>query len=437
MSKRNKKRGRGIEDIDIIDINMILFSSYRMKVNKPYPLFVCYILFLAYCIRNLFRFEFKYKALNRCLFLVPSLNNRRTLSPIYQRLDSKDYTTLEGYRFELPWSRVVWKSLCCLPHFHRTYKKQNTEDKKLIRHFYTIFLTTYGIYYVTEQLLEKNPATKLIVMANDHLTFCRIINMLAPTYGIKTIYTQHASVTERFPALNFTYSFLDGMDSYNKYRSIAPIRGEVFLSGSPRFDELKNVKLTKTDNIGIACNSIDKLDKVLDLVNHLIESTNWMITVRPHPLMQNTFPKELFNNPRIEFSNPIEESSFQFLARLKVLIANESSIHLDSLLVGTPTVLYNFTDDATIDWYGYLRSGLMQKCESKEHIVRHISQATVSTEKVKHFYAAYKTPYEHCVGELIAQFIGACIYHENDESESNFSDKGGYFEYKSNDEPCD
>lgn len=420
------------KDIDIIDINMILFSSYRMKVNRPYPIVICYLLFLAYCLRNLLRFDFKYKSLNRCLFLVPSLNNRRTLEPIYRLLDKKDYTTLEGYRFELPWSIVAWKSLCSLPKFHRVYKKQNREDKLLIRQFHTIFLTTYGIHHVAQQLLERNPNTEMIVMANDHLTFCRIISMLAPAYGIKTVYTQHASVTERFPALDFTYSFLDGLDSYHKYRSVARTKGKILLSGSPRFDELKKIRSGRAKNnlIGIACNSIDRLEKVVELVNHLIDNTDYKVVVRPHPSMQHTFPKERFGNPRITFSSPDEESSFEFIARLQVLIANESSIHLDSLLLGVPTILYNFTDNATIDWYSYLKNGLMDKCDDKSLIVEHINRATVRPDKVKDFYAALGTDYEYNVSTLIADFIKCSISHQSDSLIDIFTNQGEYYEYK-------
>lgn len=430
MSTTNKLIMKRTKDIDIIDINMILFSSYRMKVNKPYPLIVCYIFFFVYVIRNLFRFQFKYKPLNKCLFLEPSLNNRRTLEPIYKFLNKENYSILEGYRFNLPWSRVVWKSLCFLPYFHRAYKRQNIEDKKLIRHFYTIFITTYGVYHTTKQLLDKNTSIELIVMANDHLTFCRVINMLAPFYGIKTIYTQHASVTHRFPALDFTYSFLDGIDSYNKYKHIAPIKGKVFLSGSPRFDTLKTIQVKRTNSLGIALNSIDHMDKVLELVSYLVDSTDYEIIIRPHPLMTRTLTENFFNSTRLTISNPIEESSFQFLAKLNVLIANESSIHLDSLLVGTPTILYNFTNDATIDWYDYLKNGLILKCNNKEHIIDHIKNATVSAEKVKDFYAAYGTNNIYNVGSLIARFISGEISHQRDMLEDVFIDMGAYYAYK-------
>ena len=426
------------DKIDIADINMIYFSSYRMKVHRPMPIVLCYLLFLAYCIRNFLRFEFRYTRSRKVLFVVPTLNNKRTLEPIYSKLDEADYTCIQGSWLGLPRTRLAWYSLVRLPEFHRMYRSLNADDKRLVRHFYLRFMTTYGVYHTCHGLLRRNPDLKMIVMANDHISVCRILRMLAPQYGVETLYTQHASVTERFPALQFTYSFLDGAESYEKYAAIGNVKGKVYLSGSPRFDALGKLRTAHADTrrIGIACNSIDRLQRVAELASYLIAHTDYEVVVRPHPEMMKTFPQALFADARISISRPDSETPFEFISRLKVLIANESSIHLDSLLVGIPTILYNFTDSATIDWYGYLRNGLMPKCDSKERIVQYIDKAALSATKAKYFYAAYGTAYEYNVGTLIARFIQGRIAQQSNVLDPIFVDQGAYHDYKSQ-KPCD
>ena len=176
--------------------------------------------------------------------------------------------------------------------------------------------------------------------------------------------------------------------------------------------------------------SIDRLQRVAELASYLIAHTDYEVVVRPHPEMLKNFPQALFADARISISRPDREMPFEFISRLKVLIANESSIHLDSLLVGIPTILYNFTDNATIDWYGYLRNGLMPKCDSKERIVQYIDKATLSATKARYFYAAYGTPYEYNVGTLIARFIQGRISRKGNVLDPIFVDRGVYHAYK-------
>jgi len=57
----------------------------------------------------------------------------------------------------------------------------------------------------------------VLVVANDHSYPCTTIVKAAQDEGVKTVYIQHASVSDKFPALKFDYALLEGLDSLEKY----------------------------------------------------------------------------------------------------------------------------------------------------------------------------------------------------------------------------
>ena len=121
-----------------------------------------------------------------------------------------DGITIYGIpKMDLPYARCYLTSLRGLHLFQKLYSKSTKDDKLLMRQFFEDFMNTYGLYYTIDKILRENPQLKLIVLANDHITSCRCLIELAEKYGIKTLYVQHASITERFPPLHFSYSFLD------------------------------------------------------------------------------------------------------------------------------------------------------------------------------------------------------------------------------------
>ena len=63
-------------------------------------------------------------------------------------------------------------------------------------------------------------------MSNDHSPANRALLLVAKSKGIKTVYMQHASVSNLFPVLDFDYSFLDGVNAYNIYKEIEGTKTE-------------------------------------------------------------------------------------------------------------------------------------------------------------------------------------------------------------------
>lgn len=425
------------KEINIYDLNYILFSSFRHKVKNPRPFVWCFAYFIYESIKSFFsKHAFRYPSSNALLVYAPSVNNQRTTATVIAGLKEENYTLWVNTDGELPQGWLHLYSLLRFGSFVRYYRKQNVQDKELIRFFFGFFFSTIGRYMVADRFLSRNAQIKMILMPNDHNQTNRCIIELAHKYGIQTIYCQHASVTEKFPPLHFDYSFLDGLESFEKYKTVGDMKGKVFLSGSPRYDELMEYAMRpRVDNtIGIGLGEADSLEKALSLCSYIQENSDMSIVVRPHPRTEPNFPSELFCEKGIVISYPSKESSLSFLSKISFLIANESGIHLDAALMRRKSILFNMSGHTVMDWYGYLKQGLMQQCDSFENVLHAITEKEDDQpDTAKYYYAAWNTPYEGKVGFLISQLVQCCLKGENVDSliDSIFAQsEQGFFIYR-------
>ena len=401
---------------DIKRINYIYYTSHSGLVKNPHSLLVCYLLFFLRTIWYILHFHFKYKKFGELLMVLPSLNNKKSVRTVCENL-SIPYTVWGG-KNDFPNALIYLRSFIGFPCFQKLYNSSSKEEKKLIRQFYLNFMGAYGYYNTFRYVIKKNPQLKMIILANDHTTLCRSLIELAEEHSIKSLYVQHASITKKFPPLHFTYSFLDGMESYEKYQDIGDMRGLVFLSGSPRFDEMYKYKNEeKKYDVGIALNMMDSCDKVLELCNFLKKNYSKSIIVRPHPLMSKLFDSQLFSKNDIDISDSTQESSFSFLSKLNFLVANESGIHLDSALIGVPSLLYNFSDNKVLDWYSYIKRGLIQVCDKYDDVLKVFKdQRGLPVDKIQYYNASLGTQIEGNVGAFVANFINALMSSSEEEA---------------------
>lgn len=415
--------------VDIMKLNAVKFSSCRDLVHSPHVLAHCYCSFLFHFLYRMVRFKWKLPDYKELLFVAPSLNNKKSLEPICINFPKDSYTMLDDFGKQLPFSKIYFFSMFHLIDFHRMYRSLSQQDKLLVRYFFYDFVLAYGTYVVINQLLRKK-RVKVIVFANDHIMVNRCFIELAALYKIKTLYTQHASVTESFPSLLFSYSFLDGLDSYNKYKLCGNIAGKVLLSGSPRFDIISKLRKDSGEAIGIAVNELDSIDILKELCAYLSDNLNEKIIIRLHPSMERMSVWNDFTQAGYGISYPTKENSFEFVAKIRLLVANESGIHLDSNLMKTPSVLYNFSTNPVMDWYSYVKNGLMPICFTKEDLLKYIQNGgKINAEKIRYYNAAFATPYEGKVGTVISGFI-KCMLRDTEMSSINgifgFHENGYY-----------
>jgi len=228
---------------------------------------------------------------------------------------------------------------------------------------------------------------------------------------IKTIYVQHASVSEAFPALHFTYSFLDGRDSYAKYTMDGKdSKGNIILLGAARYDSLgryrKNRRRFSRMCIGVGVNTLDSIDIVNKFCLQLLDAyPGYKIRVRLHPALkvENVM---LLNDERITCVNAAEERIIDYLDNIDFQVTSDSALHLNAVIGGVRTIAYNFTDHTFADNYGYVARGFVKLAETIEDICNVMAEiGNPSFEKISFFNCAYGRDYEGTCSKVIANFI--------------------------------
>lgn len=408
--------------LDIVDINRIIFIS-----NEKQPSLVKQLcIFFAQLFYYTFVIHFRYKALRSnykgIVFFGVSLNNQRSLDPIVEHLGEGEYLYLKNHKTDVNKRRAYWLSLPYLPALLKTYRKADSATKPLIKKYFTRLWSTYGYYQIAKEYLEHYKV-KVLALSSDQGEFHRCLLLRAKELGINSIYVQHASVAKGFPKLIASYSFLDGKESLDKYIEAGKPEGEVYLSGGVRFDPIfqqyptKHVEEVKT--IGIAINMLDDFEKVKSLCGFLL-GQGYKLALRPHPRYGSLDTAWLAENA-IAYSNPITESSFDFINNIDLMISNESSIHLDAAMMQCPSVLYNFSTHPILDHYAYIKSGLVKVADSEARLIELILNPKAllpAIETLQFYNASCSTPLEGHLGEAIADFIHAIvasnpIQHEN------------------------
>jgi len=383
--------------------------TMTLPANEKVPsLWKCLIAHMLRTLRYVLHHPVVFPQESELLFVTQSLNNYRSLQPITIHLTKDNWRLISVYDF--PTSLIYRKAIKSLPELMRFYLTCNTDERYRIRRVFNYFALAPGWCRVFTDYFKNCKALRTIIVANDHTMPTRCMIVSARELGIPVVYTQHASVTEKFPPLIFSYSFLDGMDSYNKYKALGRVAGKVILLGSPRFDEVI-IKQRMFDglireSVGIGLNSMDSIDKALELCLYIKQRTGHKVIVRPHPRSMATIDQSVFTRNGVDISDSRVESSYVFFTHISVLVANESGIHLDAAIFGIPTLLYNFSNNAVLDWYGYIRNGLTTLADTQERVVDLINKIQPAPdEKVQYYYAAFRTQFDGKIAETMASFI--------------------------------
>ena len=406
--------------IDIFDINMV----FAMQLDHPpkrerklHEIIIEKLLQLIGVFINLK--NKKYPNDIDVLFFGESSNNHKVFQPIINNFDeinylliknNKDFPLIKAYFFSVPY-------LFCLC---RRYITGSAKERLLIIKYPIQFFLSYGKVRVAFEILEKIKP-KLLIMANDHSPFNRALLLASKELKVKSLYLQHAPVTKKFPCLEFDYSFLDGEESFEKYKSTSKINSKVILSGSPRFDLFcemkKSVKNSNEKIIGISINQFDDFEIIKNLCLKINTLNHVKVIVRPHPNMIN-WNKNWFLKNRIQYSDSSLIPSNVFLKSIDIQISNICGIHLDALLINTPTVQFKLSKEDILDQYEFFAKGLIKKAvdfNELENFIFNPSQLCTNKDKLKYCIASFNSKIEGMVGEFISKYINAILRRSKDE----------------------
>lgn len=322
-----------------------------------------------------------------------------------------------------------------LRHAWPLYRKLKREKREVeISWHFSVFCQAYiFVPYFLEVLQKIQPS--LVIMSNDHNVNNRSLRLAAELLVIKTLYMQHASVSEIFPPLEFNYALLDGKLAHQVYLHCYEIQKgtnpcieknvadcHVVLTGQKKpVVQVKEDTELEGIQIGLAVNQIDDFHCVQTMLDHLA-AMHLKCVVRTHPFQNPAFLEQLKTYVQdkawLSWSNSREQSLADYFGSVNTLIAGNTSIHLEAALAGLPTFYYEMSDEVhRPDYYGYVKSGVSKRLEqdfSFESLKSAIDNAH-SIERhqaIKNYSETYDTPWQNREGELSAWVIEAILKNQ-------------------------
>lgn len=229
---------------------------------------------------------------------------------------------------------------------------------------------------------------KKLIHFNDHHPISVHIHDLAKEYEMKTIYIQHAPVSNLFPKLYHDLNILFSQDSLKKYNySENSINKKTFLLYDPRFTVNTDILPVEKNQILIAYNEIDNLYSIRNLIEHLVV-LKIDIVLRPHPAdLRSTNELTVFENVILtQQADPWTDLSMS-----KYVICNESAIILEAIYLNKLAYKY-FGMSQRIDNYDFVKHGLIsQEFGKPDTLIAAIKEKKVcySKSKIPYFIGRY------------------------------------------------
>lgn len=423
-----------------------------MKLKKPkYSGF--FLRSLVFFASTFFGFKFKTERwVRKPLFIFAGTDNQfNSLKTTMTALDSQqvDYELLLG-------KGVFNKNIESYPHRHSVsfgfqevvlavmfyfrqaiplYFKLKKQGRQIeIDWHFNQFCQAYVfVPYFLNVLSRVQPG--LVVISNDHNVNNRSIRLAAEVLGIKTLYLQHASVSDLFPTLEFDYALLDGRSAHQTYlhcydlqKGVNPridknvAKCQVILSGQKKLVvSAANFDTPNKDSLGLAVNSSDDFYCVEALLEELA-TMNIQCIVRTHPFQNPVFIEQLKtylqDKDWLTWSNSKEEGLADYFSKINAVMAANTSIHLEAALAGLATFYYEMSDELhRPDYYGYVKNGVSLKLEQgftlKE--LQNAIENAYSPERnqaIKSYSETYSTEWQNQEGALTAWVIERILNDE-------------------------
>jgi len=345
---------------------------------------------------------------NTILFVLPTLNNQRSLQKVIEKVKSEKGNVRVSSQYFYSKFHVAWSALLYLPFLWKEFQKHTKDEKRMTLHNIYAFVLTPGLVSSYFRIMKKYKP-ECVVLSNDHIYLTKSLALVCEDLGIKTIYVQHASVSYAFPELHFSYSFLDGMDSYLKYTAEGKkCRGDIVLLGAARYDDLSLYRINRNSEerrcVGVAINEIDDNAITNDFCNEILMNyPDVKIKIRSHPGMKNN-PFVFDNKDRIIYTCAADENIMDYLDSIDFQVAGDSGVHFDAVIGGVNTVAYNFSKSAFSDNYEYIKRGFI-KFASDVPLVFEYSQYQPDVSMVRFFDESYLKSYSGKCSQIIADFI--------------------------------
>jgi hypothetical protein len=316
------------------------------------------------------------------------------------------------------------------------FLKLKREGKKIeISWYFHKFCESYiYIPFFLDELQKIKP--KIVVILNDHTVQTRSLRLSAEILGIKTIYIQHASVSETFPPLEFDYALLDGDAAYQIYKNCYQVNNNnknvekniancrIFFTGQKKSVFRKNSKKNFNGlQVGVATTKQDDFIFVKTILDRLLNMKLKCI-VRTHPSQSLVFIKQLKEymkvNDMLSWSNSQDQPIIEYFVNINLLIASNSGIHLEAALAGLPTFYHEMSEQVyKSDYYGFVKNNISEKLEnnfSLDILESSIKKILVSKNRqlaIKNYSETFGSLWQNREGELTTLIINYILKNKS------------------------
>lgn len=312
-------------------------------------------------------------------------------------------------------------------------KKKNQKNKISIRFNQSCMSYVFIPYFID---LLKKIKPKIVIISNDHSVSNRSLRLSSELLGIKTIYLQHASVSEFFPPLEFDYTLLDGKVAHQIYLNCYKDQAkenlriknntkncEIIFSGQKKIVVKKNENRELSElNIGIAVGEDDNFNYVQELLNYINQNKTKCI-VRTHPAQDPIYVEKLKkymeDKDWVSWSDPRRQLIADYFAYINVMIAGQSSIHLEAAIAGIPTFYYELSENLVQpDYYGYIKNGIAMSLKKNFSLnklrssIQNKFNSSETAQAIKHYSETYNTYWQNCEGQLTSIIIDKILNNE-------------------------
>ena len=311
------------------------------------------------------------------------------------------------------------------------FKLKHDKNYIGINHYFDMFCQSY-IYAPLFLSLLNEIKPFYVIQSNDHNLPNRSLRSAAEVLCVKSVFMQHGAGTGFQPPLNFNYAFLNGEQALNEYAAKYPtnltpekhnINPIIFLSGQKKqLVEVQSPSLNGSKLIvGVGVSSLNEFIFLESLLKKF-KGKQIRCVVRTHPGQAEDFLESLRNfikeNNYVSYSNPKADSLTDFFSKCSILIAANTSLHLDAGLSGIPSYYYELSKSSIQeDYFGFEKSGLIENLPenifdmSNGELKTLTTQPTKRIEAVRYFSESYKTRWEGKEGDLVAETL--CMIRDN------------------------
>jgi hypothetical protein len=360
-------------------------------------------------------------SLNQSSSLKPIINGLKKLGIFSLNVDNniQDNEQFEKVSFKISDVLLCLYFLWERRGFRRKIINEHKYGELILSKYYSGVLSVYIYLPYFLRILEENKP-KYTITANDHNVENRALRLASEVLGIKSVYVQHASVTKYFPPLNFDLAFLDGYNSLKTYRQCESVdktlknrNCTVFLTGQQK-DIPRNRSKYNRDSIGIALSVTDELAYVEEFITKLA-SLDISIHIRPHPRQSNKTVDRLrslkYNFSNLHISDPKAQSQRSFFNNISLLIAGDTSTHLEASLFGINSYYKKFNDSITNPHYDFLDTGLIENLPDYFYSTPSYSELKSLLRKrnidrvLKTYSQSYNTKWHNKEGDAVAMTL--------------------------------